>query len=293
LNIPSHSASPPLVLTFAVSDPTSGSGLQADLLTFASMGCHGLTVVTGLTVQDSAGVEDVLAIDHDWVEDQARALLEDMQVEAFKISVAGSVENLQVIAEILSDYPDIPVVLDPILATPRGEALADEDTIAAMSELLLPHTTLLTPNSLELRRLASDDDEDTNDFAACAKRLIDLGAEFVLVTGTHEHTPEVVNLLYGETGLVRKDAWARLAGTYQGAGGTLAAACAALLANGLDVPEAAREAQEYTWQALAAGFRPGMGHWLPDRFFWARESADDTAVQRPSSAGALLSSGKG
>src|SRR6266853_2040298 len=94
---------PPIVLTFAASDPTSGAGLQADVLTLASMGCHPLSVVTALTVQDTAGVEGVLAIDSDWVADQARCLLEDMSVDAIKIGVLGSVENIAAIAEILSD----------------------------------------------------------------------------------------------------------------------------------------------------------------------------------------------
>src|SRR3954447_17032489 len=100
------SAPPPIVLTFAGSDPTGGAGLQADLLTLASMGCHPLSVVTALTVQDTRGVDDVLAIDSDWVVDQARKLLEDMPIGAFKIGVLGSVENITAVAEIISDYPD-------------------------------------------------------------------------------------------------------------------------------------------------------------------------------------------
>src|SRR5438445_7739724 len=98
----------PAVLTFAATDPTSGAGLQADLLTLASMGCHPLSVVTALTVQDTAGVENILAIDSDWVADQARCLLEDMQIDAIKIGVLGSVENIAAIAEIVSDYPGVP-----------------------------------------------------------------------------------------------------------------------------------------------------------------------------------------
>ena len=120
-------AFPPVVLTFAASDPSGGAGLQADLLTLASMGCHPLSVVTALTVQDTLGVEGVIAIDADWVADQARALLEDMPVDAFKIGVLGSVENIAAIAEILSDYPDVPLVLDPVLASGRGDELATEE----------------------------------------------------------------------------------------------------------------------------------------------------------------------
>jgi hydroxymethylpyrimidine/phosphomethylpyrimidine kinase len=153
---------------------------------------------------------------------------------------------------------------------------ADEDVLGAIRDLLIPQTTIITPNSIEARRLTASAEEIEEDFAGlsletCAARLIEWGSEFVLVTGTHENTVEVVNLLFGESGVMRSDSWQRLAGSYHGSGCTLASAIAALLANGLDIPEAVREAQEYTWQALAAGFRPGMGQVLPDRFFWARE----------------------
>ncbi len=263
---------PPIVLTFAASDPTGGAGLQADLLTLASMGCHPLSVVTALTVQDTRGVEDLLAIDSDWVIDQARKLLEDMPVAAFKLGVLGSIENITAIAEIISDYPAIPVILDPVLASGRGDTLANDDMISALRELIVPQTTVLTPNSMEARRLAEEDEDgDDPDLDECATRLVGLGCEFVLITGTHENTPEVINTLYGEGGIVRSDRWKRLPGSFHGSGCTLASAIAATMANGLDVPEAVKEAQEYTWQALAHGFRPGMGQHLPDRFFWARE----------------------
>ncbi|HXC37424.1 MAG TPA: hydroxymethylpyrimidine/phosphomethylpyrimidine kinase [Burkholderiales bacterium] len=294
--MPSHDSpsSPPLVLVFAATDPTGGAGIQADLLTLASMGCHGLSVVTAITIQDTAGVDDVMPIDSDWVADQARTLLEDMPVAAFKVGMMGSVENIAAIAEVVADYPDIPLILDPVLASGRGDELASEDMIAALTELLLPQTTIITPNSPEARRLAralasEDDDEEADEnagggndegradeddpeLAECASRLLRAGCEYVLITGTHENTPQVVNTLYGEEeGELRSDAWERLPGSYHGSGCTLASAIAAMLANGLDVSDAVREAQEYTWQALAAGFRPGMGQHLPDRFFWARE----------------------
>ena len=263
---------PPIVMTFAASDPTGGAGLQADLLTLASMGCHPLSVVTALTIQDTGGVDNVLPIDADWVADQARALLEDMPVAAFKLGMLGSAEVVAVIAEILADYPDIPLVFDPVLASGRGDALADEETIAAMFELLLPQTTILTPNSLEARRLALDDDDDDDDpdLRECAQRLLAAGCEYVLITGTHENTERVINTLYGEQGKLRSDQWDRLSGSFHGSGCTLASALAANLANGLDMGDAVRDAQEYTWQTLAAAFRPGMGQFIPDRFFWAR-----------------------
>src|SRR3569623_3447590 len=106
---------PPLVRSFAASDPTGGAGIQADLLTLASMGCHPLSVITALTVQDTAGVDEILVIDAERVADQARMLLEDVPVAAFKLGMLGSAESIAVIAEILADYPDIPVILDPVL----------------------------------------------------------------------------------------------------------------------------------------------------------------------------------
>jgi hydroxymethylpyrimidine/phosphomethylpyrimidine kinase len=234
-------------------------------------------VVTALTVQDTAGVEAVLAIDAGWVADQARALLEDIPVAVFKFGMLGSVEAIAAIAEIVNDYPDIPLVFDPVLASGRGDQLADEAMVDAMVGLLLPRTTVLTPNSLEVRRLAQDDEDDADipGLPECARRLVSAGAEYVLITGTHENTPRVVNTLYGSQGRVRADHWDRLPGSYHGSGCTLASAIAANLANGLDIESAVRDAQEYTWQALAAGFRAGMGQTIPNRLFWARtEEAD-------------------
>lgn len=267
---------PPIVLTFAATDPSGGAGMQADILTIASMGCHPLSVVTAITVQDTSGVDDLLPIDAEWVADQARAVLEDMPVNAFKIGLLGSVENIAAIAEVIADYPDIPLVLDPVLTSGRGDELANEDMADALCELLLPQTTILTPNSTEARRLVHDEesDEDNPDLAECAGRILHMGCEYVLITGTHEHTPKVVNILYNERGVVRSDEWPRLSGIYHGSGCTLASAIAALLANGLPMAEAVKEAQEFTWQALQYGFRPGMGQHIPDRLFWARDEED-------------------
>lgn len=297
-------AHPPLVMCFSATDPTGGAGMQADLMTLSALGCHPLTVVTAVTVQDSAGVEEVVPMDDDLLVDQARVLLADMPVAAFKIGVMGSIENIAAIAEIISDYPDVPVVLDPVLSSGRGDELADEDMVIALQELLLPLTTVLTPNSLEARRLAqaddedddgddfadeddeSDDDEDERDDGAgaaaptleqCARQLIAAGCGHVLLTGTHESTTRVANVLYGRSGVIRRDEWDRLPGSYHGSGCTLASALAAWLAHGLDVGEAAHAAQEYTWRTLQAGFRPGMGQHLPDRFFFLREHNAATA----------------
>jgi hydroxymethylpyrimidine/phosphomethylpyrimidine kinase len=240
------------------------------------MGCHPLSVITAVTVQDTVGVDDVMALDPGWVADQARAVLEDMPVHVFKIGMLGSVEIIAAIAEIVSDYPDIPIVLDPVLSSGRGEELASEDMISAMRELLLPQTTIITPNSMEARRLAQDEAEDFDelDLGQCGGRILHMGCEYVLITGAHENTRQVTNTLYTASGIVRSDVWQRLAGSYHGSGCTLASAIAATLANGLPVSDGVYEAQEYTWQTLKAGFHPGMGQYLPDRLFWARNEHD-------------------
>ena len=278
------SPSPPQVLIFAASDPSSGAGVQADMLTLASLGCHPLTALTALTVQDTTGVYGLHPVAAELLEQQARTVLEDMPVAAFKVGLIGSVENVLAIAEIVGDYPDIPLVLDPVLASGRGDDLSGEEIIAAMRELLLPQTTLITPNAPEARRLAeSDDDDGEPAIAVCAERLIGMGAQYVLVTGTHENTPQVVNTLYCAEGLLRKDSWERLPGSYHGSGCTLASAIAGCLAGGASLEEAVRDAQDYTWQTLKHGFRGGMGQFIPDRLFWARDeaqAADDT-VTRP------------
>jgi hydroxymethylpyrimidine/phosphomethylpyrimidine kinase len=161
-----------------------------------------------------------------------------------------------------------------VLASGRGDELVGENVILAMRDLLLPQTTVLTPNSIEARRLIVDetDESPVPTLAQCARRLIEMGCEYVLITGTHENSPQVLNTLYDESGVVRTDSWDRLPGSYHGSGCTMASALAAALANGGDIAEAVRDAQEFTWQALRHAYRAGMGQLIPDRLFWAREA---------------------
>jgi hydroxymethylpyrimidine/phosphomethylpyrimidine kinase len=243
--------SPPIVLAFAASDPTGGAGLQADVLTLAARGCHPLSVVTALTVQDTRGVEALQAVDPTQVAAQARCLLADFQVSAFKLGVLGSMANAGMIASILKAQPGQPMVLDPVLASGRGDPLASADSFRA----LFPLTTVATPNVLEAQRLGG------------VTAMLEAGCRYVLLTGTHEEGSDVVNKLCDASGVVREDRWPRLPGEYHGSGCTLASALAAALAKGLAMPDAARDAQEFTWQALKAGFRPGAGQFIPQRFF--------------------------
>jgi hydroxymethylpyrimidine/phosphomethylpyrimidine kinase len=244
---------PPIVLTFAASDPTGGAGLQADLLTLAALGCHPLSVVTALTVQDTRGVDSLDAVDAGLVERQAAKLLAQIKVAAFKLGVLGSVANARAIAAIVASHPRVPLVLDPVLASGRGDPLASEPLIGTLLELIVPRATLVTPNSVEAERLGGE------------RALLERGCRYVLVTGTHDATADVVNVLYDARGKVREDRWPRLPGSYHGSGCTLASACAAQLAHGIEIGNAVRAAQEFTWKSLSAGFRPAHGQFLPWR----------------------------
>lgn len=268
--------SPPIVLVFAGNDPSGGAGLAADMLALSSLGCHVTPVMTGVVIQDSSGEQDVLLIESDWVEDQARCILEDMKVDAIKVGLIGSIESLTVIAEIASDYPEIPLVLDPVFISKPGDHLAAEELLSMMRELLLPHTTLVTLNSIQARHLASDDPEEQDDISLdiAAARILDWGCEYVLITGTHENTPKVINTLYSHMGRANVENWERLPGSYHGSGSTLAAAVTGALANGAEMIDAVKEGQEYTWQTLQAAYQPGMGSHIPDRFFWARPAEE-------------------
>lgn len=257
----------PIVLAIAASDPTGGAGLQADVLTLAAFGCHPVSVLTAITAQDTHGVEAVMPLDAGWVSRQAAVLLGDVRIAAIKLGVLGSAANAAAVAAVLDAQPGVPVVLDPVLASGRGDALADEALIAVLRSQLLPRVTVLTPNLPEARRLAGDAAAGRE---ACARALLELGCRNVLVTGTHDDTAEVVNTLFAPEGVLREDRWPRLPGEFHGSGCTLASALAALLALGRPLPDAARAAQDFTWQALTGGFAVGGGQAIPDRFFRAR-----------------------
>lgn len=284
LNLPAvQNQTSPLILTFGAVDPVGAAGVTADLAVFSALACQGLAVTTALLIGDSARIEDLQETDPDWVSDQARVLLEDAQVSAFKIGALQNMEHASAIAEIVSDYPDAPLVLDPFssrLPEPGEDA---EELLTIVRQLLVPQTSVLMLSQVELGRLAEtwremdsnpDSNTDSNSDASLeddVRYLIELGCEFVLVTGTPAgagHGDAVrANTLYGADGMVRHDAWQHLPGPFLGAGGTLSAAIAAFLARGADTPTAVELAQHYTQGALAHAQRYGMGKLVPNRTF--------------------------
>lgn len=259
---------PPVVMTFSGHDPSGGAGIQADMETLVSLGCHCTSVITAITAQDTCNVIDWKPVDPSLVIEQARAVLEDMPVKAFKMGMLGSVKVIEAIHTLLRDYAHIPVIIDPVLAAGGGTELTRGEFRSALINLLLPNTRLLLPNAPEARRLAPE--ADTLD--SCAQSLMDAGAEFVLIKGAHEPSENVINRLWGAHKQLEEFSWPRLPGNYHGSGCTLASAAAAFIAHGADVISAVRDAQKFTWSSLQAGRRLGMGQIIPNRFFWAERN---------------------
>jgi hydroxymethylpyrimidine/phosphomethylpyrimidine kinase len=265
----------PLILTFGVSDPVGALGIQADLAAFAALGCHGLSVTTGLLIADTARIEDMQEVDADWVVDQARVVLEDMAVAAFKVGALASIEQASAIAEIVSDYPDVPLILDPFLSSLPDSGLADDDMLMAIRQILIPQTTVLLLSQVELARMAETWRDGGGDdmLAADVAELTGMGCEFVLVTGTGASGKgagaTLTNTLFSEDGKLGTFSWQHLPGPFVGAGSTLSAALAALMARETDAVDAVQAAQEYTAGALAHAQRLGMGKLVPNKFFRA------------------------
>ncbi|MGH8528565.1 MAG: bifunctional hydroxymethylpyrimidine kinase/phosphomethylpyrimidine kinase [Nevskiales bacterium] len=250
----------PVVLCFSGHDPSGGAGVQADIEAIAAQGAHAATVVTALTVQDSRDVQQVYATAPDLIRAQAELLFADLQPMAIKIGLIGDADNARVLADLLSEHPQLPVVLDPVLRAGGGGELATDNLIEALQRELMPRCTVLTPNADEARRLTG-----RQALADCAAALLASGARQVLITGGDEATPKVENRLYGPGGAVTDWDWPRLPHQYHGSGCTLAAALAARLALGENVVTAAATAQQYVAQCLRDARHLGRGQWFPKR----------------------------
>ena len=257
-------------MAFSGLDPTGGAGLQADIEAIASMGCHTAPIASCLTVQTTCNVHDVLPVEPTLIIEQARAVLEDIPVSAFKLGVMPTPLVVESVATILRDYPGVPVILDPVIAAGGGAELADEAVIEALLELILPQTTVITPNSPETLALIRGSDS----LDAAAMGLLSHGCDYALVTGAHRKTPEVVNTLYGDNRKLDEYRWPRLPNTYHGSGCTLASAIAGLLAQQQAPVAAIKAAQQYTWRALQRGSHLGMGQLIPNRLFWIDDNND-------------------
>ena len=267
---------PSCVMTFNASDPSGAGGLTADITAIASAGGHPLAVVTGAYVRDTAEIFDAFAFDDEAVTDQARTALEDMPTGAIKVGFVGSPENISAIAGIASDYPDVPLVAYMPNLSWWDESSID-NYLDAFRELLLPQTTVLVGNHSSLWRwLLPDWAGDRNPSAKdIAKAAAELGVPYTLVTGIPMPEQFIDNVLATPQAVLYSEKFERFEAIFAGAGDTLSAALAALLANGHDLQAATAEALTYLDHSLDGGFHPGMGNIVPDRLFWAQADVDD------------------
>lgn len=250
----------PVVLCFSGLDPSGGAGLQADIESVAALGGHAAVVCTALTVQDSQQVYGFEPVSPELIRRQADAVLADLPVAAIKLGMLGSAATADAIAALLARHSDIPVVLDPVLAANSGGSLAADDLAQALFRLF-PLATVVTPNSVEARRLA-----DTRDLDAAVTRLAARGARHLLLKGGHEPGSELVNRLFRGNTLLSESRRLRLPGEFHGSGCTLASAIAAGLAAGLDLPAAVAQAENFVSTALRRADRPrATGQFLPRR----------------------------
>lgn len=254
----------PVVLCFSGHDPSGGAGIQADIESIAAQGAHAVTVITALTVQDTQNVQSFTPTNTEVFIKQANTILADMPVAAIKIGMTGSVEIINAISEILQQHPNLPVILDPVLAAGGGLSLAGDETskqalIDTLKQQIIPCCSLVTPNIPEALALTGTDDID-----AAAAMLLQLGTTAVMVTGGHGDEDDIEHRLYtAEKDLTFRNP--RLSGEFHGSGCTLASAIAAQLALGHTIKDAARKGLDFTYRSLQAAQPLGKGQLIPQR----------------------------
>ena len=278
---------PACVMSFNASDPSGAGGLAADVATIAAMGAHALPVVTSIVMRDTAEVFDQHVIDADVVVEQARSILEDVTIAAWKVGFLGSAEGVSAVAEILSDYPDVPLVSYlPNLSWVEEDA--QQSYLDAFRELVLPQTEVLVGSHQTLTDflLPDWDNERPASPRELAVAAAEHGTRFVLVTSVvlpNTKGPDqfLDNVLASAQGAITGEKFERFDVAFVGAGDTLSAALAALLASGAELHAAVGEALTFLDQSLDAGFRPGMGNVVPDRFFWALPPGEEGEGEPP------------
>ncbi len=268
-------------LTIAGSDSSGGAGIQADLKTFAAFGLYGASAITAVTAQSTTGIEATLALPADLVTAQIEAVAGDLTIDATKVGMLANAAIAEAVAAAIAEL-DLPlVVLDPVLVSSSGERLLDEDGVRALCAELLPRARVVTPNIPEAEALSGRRIQSMDDARDAARRIHDMGAAAVLITGGHRRrttnaeprtmNDEVVDLLFDGHAFFELRVPRVESRHTHGTGCTFASAVAAGLALGRALPEAAARAQRYVAGAIAHA--PGIGHGRgPLDHFWERRS---------------------
>jgi hydroxymethylpyrimidine/phosphomethylpyrimidine kinase len=252
---------PPVVLCFSGLDPTGGAGIQADIESIARHGCHAAPIITANTIQDTHNVVSFTPIDPSTILKQARAILRDMPVSAIKIGMLGSGETAEAIYTLFRQHEDIPVILDPVLIAGGGSSLVKRNLIDAINTLIIPYTYIMTPNIPEALLLTNTKTQPET----AAKILNKMGAEHVLLTGTHAKNFDVIHKLYSQYEIQKFYKYRRLDHQYHGSGCTLAASLAALVAHKMEPLNACQNALDFTYKSLMNANKLGNGQLIPNR----------------------------
>ncbi len=275
-NLLQEQTAPACVMSFNANDASGAGGIAGDIATIAAMGAHALPVVTSIVMRDTAEVFDHHAIDAEVIVEQARTILEDLSIGAWKVGFLGSAEGVSAVAEVISDYPEVPL----IAYLPNLSWVEEDAQVAyldAFRDLILPQAEVLvgshqTLTDFLLPDWESDRPASPRELAVAAAAH---GTKFVLVSSVPLPDQFLDNVLASPQGAITGEKFERFEVSFVGAGDTLSAALAALLAAGAELHAAVGEALAFLDQALDAGFRPGMGNVIPDRFFWAVPGNDD------------------
>jgi hydroxymethylpyrimidine/phosphomethylpyrimidine kinase len=250
------------VLTIAGSDSGGGAGIQADLKTFAAIGCYGMSVITALTAQNTRGVIGIHAVPPPFAVQQIEAVFTDIGADAVKIGMLYSAKLIEAVAEALKKHGARKIVLDPVMVAQSGDKLLQDDAVKAIKAYLMPLADVVTPNIPEASVLTGRSLKNWKDMERTAEILAQHGSRSILIKGGHgaENKSTDLLLLVRENRFVRLEAERIETRNNHGTGCTLSSAIAAYLAKGNDIEAAVQKAKTFMNQAIAAGARYQIGH---------------------------------
>ncbi|MDN3580890.1 bifunctional hydroxymethylpyrimidine kinase/phosphomethylpyrimidine kinase [Mucilaginibacter flavus] len=258
------------LLTIAGSDSGGGAGIQADLKTFSALGCYGTSAITAITVQNTLGVTGIHSIPATIVQQQIKVVMDDIKPMAIKIGMVHSAELALAIATVVKDYPQVPVIFDPVMVSTSGHRLIEKDTIVTLQKELFPISRLITPNLNEAEILAAMKIDTLADMQEAARHMIKAGCNAVLVKGGHLQGPDLFDLYLDKNGAKKifQSAAVSTQNTH-GTGCTLSSAIAAFVGLNHDICTAIEKAKAYVHQAIVAGHdvKTGEGEGPLNHFF--------------------------
>lgn len=242
------------VLTIAGTDPSGGAGIQADLKTFSALGCYGMSVITALVAQNTTGVRAIHNVPGEFVQQQLDAVMDDIRPDAIKIGMVHTPQLVEVIANTLKRYPDIPVVFDPVMVATSGDKLIEDATIEVIVSLLFPLVTLITPNMDEASLLANMTIETVAQMQQAGEVIAQMGCKALLMKGGHLKSEQLTSILINKSGIVSTYISDKVdTNNVHGSGCTLSSAIASYLARGEKLQDAVALAKEYINGAIYYG----------------------------------------